>query len=149
MLSQTHYSILAKGVELTLRCPAQPGYVYLIHFSEPYKHARHYLGSAGNLQARLDAHRAGSGARLMEVITDAGISWHVSRIWECPTVEEARTLEAHYKRQRDGVRLCPECKHMPLDPLASLMAGHWPMHVFSNPRPRQPMGAPRPMSYPN
>jgi hypothetical protein len=31
--------------------PGQPGTCYLLHFSEPYKHARHYSGSATDLRA--------------------------------------------------------------------------------------------------
>jgi hypothetical protein len=45
--------------------------VYLIHFDEPYKHARHYVGSAVSLDARLEEHRRGSGSRLMAVIAAA------------------------------------------------------------------------------
>ena len=50
------------------------GVVYLIHFDEPFQHARHYLGYTKNLDTRLAAHRAGSGARLMKVISEQGIS---------------------------------------------------------------------------
>ena len=35
------------------------GVVYLIHFDEPFQHARHYLGYTKNLDTRLAAHRAG------------------------------------------------------------------------------------------
>src|SRR6476661_2336108 len=46
--------------------------VYLLHFSKPYKHARHYLGSADDVSARLELHRKGQGARLTQVAVDAG-----------------------------------------------------------------------------
>lgn len=134
------YSIISRGESLTLKCPVQSAYVYLIHFDTPYKHAAHYLGSAANLEARLDAHRHGRGARLMEVVTQAHISWHISRIWQCDSPEAARLLEAKYKRQHHDGRLCPECQHRAPDPLALLMAGHYPMHVFSTPGRRRPMG---------
>jgi predicted GIY-YIG superfamily endonuclease len=55
--------------------------VYLIHFDRPYCHARHYLGFADNLAARLNEHSRGDGARLMEVIALAGIGWQVARTW--------------------------------------------------------------------
>jgi site-specific DNA-cytosine methylase len=32
------------------------GTVYLLHFDRPYKHARHYLGWAESLDARLAVH---------------------------------------------------------------------------------------------
>jgi len=55
------------------------GTVYLIHFSEAYQHARHYLGFTDDLDARLEAHRSGHGARLMAVIQSAGITWRCVR----------------------------------------------------------------------
>lgn len=58
-----------------------PGVIYLIHFDEPYKHAKHYLGWTTDLDARLTEHAAGRGANLMKVIKDAGIGWQVARTW--------------------------------------------------------------------
>ena len=41
------------------------GTVYLLHFDQPYKHARHYVGwTARNVRCRLAEHAAGRGARL-------------------------------------------------------------------------------------
>lgn len=78
--------------------------VYLIHFETPYQHARHYLGCTTDLAARLAAHRAGTGARLMEVITQAGISWEVARTWE-----GGYLLERALKQRKNGPKLCPVC----------------------------------------
>ncbi len=53
------------------------GVVYLLHFDQPYKHARHYTGwteSSGSLKARLARHARGDGARLLEVVHAAGIT---------------------------------------------------------------------------
>jgi hypothetical protein len=55
------------------------GTVYLLHFERPYKHARHYLGFAQDLERRLELHRAGRGARLVEVIAQAGIGFQLAR----------------------------------------------------------------------
>src|SRR4029453_11119618 len=33
------------------------------------------------LPARLTAHTAGRGARLMEVVSEAGIGWQLARVW--------------------------------------------------------------------
>ena len=75
------------------------GTVYLIHFDTPYKQARHYTGWTTDLHARLEAHRAGRGARLMEVITDAGVTWHLARTWPGPR-EPERTLTTVPTRAR-------------------------------------------------
>lgn len=84
------------------------GTVYLIHFDEPYKHARHYTGWTPDLPARLEDHRKGRGARLMQVIKDAGISWHVTRTWP-----GSRNLERAIKNQHNAPHLCPECTPQP------------------------------------
>jgi len=78
--------------------------VYLLHFRTPYKHAKHYLGYASRLDVRLAQHKAGNGARLMEVIHDAGISFVVARTWE-----GGRDLERKLKGHHSGVKLCPLC----------------------------------------
>ncbi len=80
---------------------------YLIHFDTPYKHARHYLGYSHDLAARLAAHQSGAGARLMEVINQAGITWQLARTWR-----GGRDLESRLKRQHSGVKLCPICKQV-------------------------------------
>jgi predicted GIY-YIG superfamily endonuclease len=83
-----------------------PGTIYLIHFAEPYKHARHYLGWAHNLDVRIAAHRAGNGARLMSVIAAAGIDWQVVRTWPGVT----RHVERRMKRSSGSSRYCPTCR---------------------------------------
>jgi hypothetical protein len=57
--------------------------ICLIHFDSPYKHAQHYLGYCqdGGLRARIERHRSGAGAKLMSVIVNAGINFHVARVW--------------------------------------------------------------------
>ena len=82
-----------------------PGTCYLIHLDRPYKHARHYLGHAADLDARLAAHRAGNGARLMAVITAAGIGWQLARTWPDTTEGTERAL----KDRHDSPALCPIC----------------------------------------
>ena len=53
----------------------QPGVIYLLHFDQPYKHAKHYTGWTEDLLDRLDRHAAGRGARLVEVIWQAGLGF--------------------------------------------------------------------------
>jgi predicted GIY-YIG superfamily endonuclease len=82
--------------------------VYLLHFDRKLHHAGHYLGSADDLDRRLAQHRAGRGARLIEVITEAGIGFRLARTWEGD-----RTLERRLKRRKEAPRLCPFCTGRP------------------------------------
>lgn len=80
--------------------------LYLIHFKEPFAHARHYLGYSedeASLSRRLDHHRRGTGANLMRHVSQAGIEWWVTRIWP----EGDRNLERKLKGH-SSTRLCPE-----------------------------------------
>ena len=81
------------------------GTVYLLHFDEPYKHARHYVGwTARNVKRRLAEHAAGRGARLLEVVRAAGIGWQLARLWP-----GSRARERQIKRQGGHARHCPLC----------------------------------------
>ena len=84
---------------------ARTSIVYLLHFAQPLQHARHYLGSTADLDARLEQHRAGQGARLMEVIADLGIDFQLARTWP-----GGRDVERRLKRRKEGPRLCPVCR---------------------------------------
>lgn len=81
------------------------GTVYLLHFQRPYRHARHYLGITTDLNARLADHAAGRGARLMEVISAAGIGFTLARTWQ-----GTRALERQLKNRHNSGRLCPICR---------------------------------------
>ena len=78
--------------------------VYLLHFDRPYEHARHYFGWSSNIEARVEAHRAGRGSRLCEVIRDAGIGFVVARIWRGATRAQERRLSAYA-----ATASCPIC----------------------------------------
>jgi predicted GIY-YIG superfamily endonuclease len=80
------------------------GTVYLLHFDKPYKHARHYVGWTQDLDARLAKHARGHGARLLEVVRDAGIVWTLARTWP-----GTRNRERQIKRQGGAARRCPLC----------------------------------------
>lgn len=81
-----------------------PGTVYLLHFDRPFHHARHYTGWTTDLQARLEQHRAGRGARLLEVLRDNGIGWELARTWD-----GTRGRERQLKREGGASRRCPKC----------------------------------------
>ena len=79
--------------------------LYLIHFDQKYQHAGHYLGSAEDLDARLAQHASGRGARLLQVIGQAGIGWQVARTWPgARRADESRLKKSHHR-----ARLCPLC----------------------------------------
>jgi hypothetical protein len=86
--------------------------VYLIHFHRSYAHARHYVGfvdgGPDRLAERIERHRRGDGARLMEVVTEAGIGWDVVRTWD-----GGRDLERKLKNRHGAGRFCPCCNNRP------------------------------------
>lgn len=84
------------------------GIIYLLHFSRRYGHAGHYTGWTTNLDARLADHRTGRGARLITVITAAGITFTLAR-----TRPGTRADERAIKRNGGAARYCPICTPHP------------------------------------
>ena len=82
------------------------GTVYLLCFSEHYKHAKHYIGFTKDVNKRLSRHRKGQGARLIEVVYQAGIEANLARTWE----NVDRHFERKLKKQKNSKRLCPICE---------------------------------------
>lgn len=81
------------------------GTVYIEHLERPYHHAGHYIGwCAGDVQTRHAQHVAGQGARLLEVVADAGIGFSITRTWVGD-----RKFERQLKNQKNAKRLCPAC----------------------------------------
>ncbi len=84
------------------------GTVYLLHFDQRYEHAGHYTGHADDLDQRL-AEQFGGGshaARLIQVITQAGIGFRLARVW--PGASKAR--ERQLKNSGGASRYCPICQ---------------------------------------
>ena len=89
------------------------GQVYLLHFlGEGLAHGaqartRHYLGWSEDAESRIAQHMRGtSGARLMEVVKERGITFTVARVWDNVTREWERKL----KNAGGLSRWCPVCK---------------------------------------
>src|ERR1035437_6504293 len=80
--------------------------IYLLHFDRPFKHAKHYIGfcKEGGLDKRMARHRAGQGARLIEVILQAGIGFALARVWKDADRNFERKLK-HRKEDRKSTRL--------------------------------------------
>lgn len=81
---------------------------YLLHFDPPYKHARHYLGWADDIERRVREHlSAGSKASpLVRAALAAGCKVRLARVWAA----YSRDWERSTKNGRNVPRLCPECR---------------------------------------
>jgi predicted GIY-YIG superfamily endonuclease len=103
------------------------GVIYMLHFSEPYKHARHYTGWTEDLFHRLDQHATGHGARLVAVIWQAGIGFTLTRI-----CEGTRSTERAIKNEGGAPRYCPACTPRPWNgPWQAMPAGFTP-RIYPN-----------------
>lgn len=80
--------------------------VYLLHFSEPFGHAKHYTGYADDIARRCREHAAGRGANLMAHVVEAGITPYLARVWP----DADRNRERQLKKQGGASRRCPVCK---------------------------------------
>jgi len=78
--------------------------IYLLHLSKPLRHAKHYLGLADDLPARLERHAAGLGARMLAVCRERGITWRLARTWQGD-----RSFERWLKRKKGASWFCPLC----------------------------------------
>ena len=87
------------------------GVIYIIHFSEPYHHAQHYIGfcEKGNLKKRLQAHVEGLGSRLCAAASASGIELRIVRVIRHAT----RGMERHMKKHRNQKKYCPVCNTKP------------------------------------
>jgi predicted GIY-YIG superfamily endonuclease len=83
---------------------------YLIHFDEPYHHARHYLGATYDLASRIEQHRNGIGSPLIRAVNEAGISWGVVRTWR-----DGFNAEKIAKSIQNNCFLCPICNPQTLN----------------------------------
>jgi hypothetical protein len=83
------------------------GELYLLCFRERLgtdKHSiNHYLGFAWDLDARLERHRAGQGARITKALIERGIGWDVVAVWP-----GNRGVENELKLH-SATRICPRC----------------------------------------
>src|SRR6476659_2411798 len=80
--------------------------VYLLHFSPPYRHARHYIGYGDDLPTRLAEQLSGKGANLVRVALAHGCIVTVAKIW----AGMDRKFERKLKNRKNAPRLCPICQ---------------------------------------
>jgi predicted GIY-YIG superfamily endonuclease len=108
------------------------GVIYMLHFDQAYKHARHYVGWTDDLLHRLDTHASGHGARLVAVIWQAGIGFTLIRI-----CEGTRSTERAIKNSGGAVRYCPACSPAPRNGHWSALAGDFTPRTYLNPAGRR------------
>lgn len=87
---------------------SESGFVYVVHFERPYKHARHYLGWTRELKQRFYRHTSLApirrGSALMRAVVAAGIAFKVVRVWPDRTRYDERRKHGNGHSQR-----CPVC----------------------------------------
>jgi len=81
------------------------GSVYIIHLHHPLAHARHYVGWASDVEARVARHRSGNGSKLMAAVGQAGIPWEVARIINGATRADERRIHNSHAT----AAFCPVC----------------------------------------
>ena len=90
--------------------------VYLLHLESPMSQgpdprtgheraAQHYVGYADNLDGRLAHHRNGTGARMLQVAQERGITFKLARVWD----GASRTFERKLKNTHKVKAYCPFC----------------------------------------
>lgn len=82
-----------------------PGVGHLLHFKPAYRHARHYVGWARDVDARAALHRRGHGSPLTAATGAAGVG-----ITLAATFDGSRHLERRLKRWHKTGQLCPICR---------------------------------------
>src|SRR6266511_1187329 len=84
------------------------GGVYLLHFEQRYEHAGHYTGHADDFGIRVTEQASGDSraARLLQVITQAGIGFRLASVWPGASKAYERSL----KNSGGASRYCPICQ---------------------------------------
>lgn len=83
------------------------GLVYLIHFDESLKHAKHYLGYVEkDVEKRFKRHVDGNGAKILKAANEAGIEYRIARVW----YGVDRNFERTMKNRKNTKFYCPVCK---------------------------------------
>ncbi len=81
--------------------------VYMLHFSEPVRGKRHYIGIANSnrLARRLEEHVRGEAANLTAQAVNQGATLHVVRIWR----DRDFAFERRLKNRKNARFLCGLC----------------------------------------
>lgn len=106
-------------------------YIYVLHFSTPLKHAKHYTGCTLNLRARLTAHACGAGSAITRALHRQGIGFTLGSLFTCCKAD-MRRLERSLKDHNHGPRFCRLCSGETCDRIPGTMpypieAIRWPV----------------------
>jgi hypothetical protein len=87
-------------------------YVYILHFDKPFKHAKHYVGSADCVRDRLFVHEsAACDVKILQAAKTQGITWSLAKVMK-NDLKNGHTKEFRIKRSggipKQG--LCPICQ---------------------------------------
>jgi hypothetical protein len=81
------------------------GSVYVLHFEPAYRHARHFIAWAHDVDARIAEHLAGSGSPLVRAAMAAGVGVELAL-----SLRGSRQLERRLKLWHKTSQLCPACR---------------------------------------
>lgn len=85
-------------------------WLYLIHFTEPHFHARHYLGSSEEVLERIERHANGQGARITRALWLGGEEWTLAALFRPRNpAASIRDLERRAKKRKSAKDYCPLC----------------------------------------
>lgn len=115
---------------------------YLLHFDEPIKGRRHYIGSTVYERRfiRWREHAMGNGAAYTKTFIRAGIGFSVVKLFFSPN----RTYERWLKEHRVASQLCPLCSpNLPQPTPVHYDANFWLPTIgtyWTSKRPNDPRG---------
>lgn len=79
------------------------GTVYLIHFNQPYLHAK---CGGHSVSERFERHKQSRGSKLLAHLNKLGIDYFIVRTWEF----QDRYFERKLKKRKNSSKLCPVCR---------------------------------------
>lgn len=95
---------------------ADRGLVYLLCFSQPVAHARHYLGVArADGDVGVVILTAAKRISLLVALHAAGGTFTITKTWSLAadglplTLTQAQAVKARLRRRANRLRLCPRC----------------------------------------
>lgn len=98
------------------RPPRRPGWgtatIYVLHFTKPIDHRKHYVGYTTDLDRRLAQHRSGEGAKLVGAVMRSGGNFVLALALKVPFTR-AQSVERYIKTHGSGMHICPLCTDFP------------------------------------
>lgn len=89
--------------------PAPPtvgGLVYVLHFTRPYRHAKHLIGATTRDESD---HLYGATTALLQALRHDGGDIVIADIFDTETLAQATELAAKLRRQGSRARVCSIC----------------------------------------